>query len=189
MRQRPSPPPGCFTPALFRLWPEARRYLKRTSLYSLYVIPHCRLSSVENARGERGAPRCCRGIVVHDLPGFCAPSYGPSGDGPVGRSTPLGIGLPMGRSTATSGTNVQGQLYFSYNGVAVIFNNARRPVRRLLSPSPQQRGLLRERGRKLDRRLRARECPTTNHPRSAPGSTPWSSGVFAALSAVLKWAV
>ena len=46
----------------------------------------------------------------------------------------------MGRSTATSGTNVQGQLYFSYNGVAVISNNARRPVRRLLSPSPQQEG-------------------------------------------------
>ena len=30
----------------------------------------------------------------------------------------------MERSTATSGANVQGQLYFSYNGVAMI-NNAR----------------------------------------------------------------
>ena len=153
--------------------------MKRTSLYSLYVIPHRCLSSVENARGERG-PRCCRGSVVHDLPGFCAPSYGPSGDGLGGRSTPLGSGVLVGRSTATSGVNVQGQLYFSYNGVAVIFNNVRRPVRRLLSPSPQQRGLLRERGRKLDCRLRARECPTTNHPRSMPGSTPWSSGLLGA---------
>ena len=170
--------------------------MKRTSLCRLYVISSglprggsgksfFLFASVMSpppfiARGEcegaRGAPCCHRGSVVHDPPGFCAPSYGLSGDGPGGRSTPLGSGVLVGRSTATSGANVQGQLYFSYNGVAVIFNNARRPVRRLLSPSPQQRGLLRERGRKLDRRLRARECPTTNHPRSMPGSTPWSSG-------------